>query len=87
VGILAEMAGRDGTGPPLVVPPTKATALVSTGNYDERMILPAVERALGRPEIALLGQASTDEVELPVAAIYCAQSTLGWGKLTCAEPV
>ena len=86
VGILAEMAGRDGTGPPLVVPPTKATALVSTGNYDERMILPAVERALGRERIALLDQASTDEVELPVAVIYCAQSTLGWGKLTCAAP-
>ncbi len=86
VGILAEMAGRDGTGPPLVVPPTKATALVSTGNYDERMTLPAVERALGRTKIALLDQDSTDEVELPVAAIYCAQSTLGWGKLTCAEP-
>ncbi len=85
VGILAEMAGRDGTGPPLVVPPTKATALVSTGNYDERMTLPAVERALGRDRIALLDQPSTDEVELPVAAIYCAQSTLGWGRLTCAE--
>ena len=85
VGILAEMAGRDGTGPPLVVPPTKATALVSTGNYDERMTLPAVERALGRDRIALLDQASTEEVELPVAVIYCAQSTLGWGRLTCAE--
>jgi glycine reductase len=85
VGILAEMAGRDGTGPPLVVPPAKATALVSTGNYDERMTLPAVERALGRERIALLDQPSTDEVELPVAAIYCAQSTLGWGRLTCAE--
>ena len=85
IGILAEMAGRDGTGPPLVVPPTKATALVSTGNYDERMTLPAVQRALGRPSIALLDQPSTDEVELPVAAIYCAQSTLGWGRLTCAE--
>jgi hypothetical protein len=85
VGILAEMAGRDGTGPPLVVPPTKATALVSTGNYDERMTLPAVKRALGRERIALLDQASTDEVQLPVAVIYCAQSTLGWGRLTCAE--
>jgi glycine reductase len=85
VGILAEMAGRDGTGPPLVVPPTKATALVSTGNYDERMTLPAVERALGRDRVALLDQPSIDEVELPVAAIYCAQSTLGWGRLTCAE--
>src|SRR3954452_15138181 len=86
IGILAEMAGRDGTGPPLVVPPTKATALVSTGNYDERMTLPAVERALGRERIALLDQLSTDEVQLPVAVIYCAQSTLGWGRLTCAEP-
>ena len=85
VGILAEMAGRDGTGPPLVVPPTKATALVSTGNYDERMTLPAVQRALGRDRVALLDQPSTDELELPVAAIYCAQSTLGWGSLTCAE--
>jgi hypothetical protein len=79
------MAGRDGTGPPLVVPPAKATALVSTGNYDERMTLPATERALGRERIALLDQPSTHEVELPVAAIYCAQSTLGWGRLTCAE--
>ncbi len=86
VGILAEMAGRDGTGPPLVVPPTKANALVSTGNYDERMTLPAVDRALGRDRIALLDQPSTDEIELPVAVIYCAQSTLGWGRLTCAEP-
>jgi glycine reductase len=85
VGILAEMAGRDGTGPPLVVPPTKATAMISTGNYDERMTLPACERALGRDRIALLDQPSTDEVELPVAVIYCAQSTLGWGRLTCAE--
>ncbi|HVF78582.1 MAG TPA: glycine/sarcosine/betaine reductase component B subunit [Solirubrobacteraceae bacterium] len=85
VGVLGEMAGRDGTGPPLVVPPTKATALVSTGNYDERMTLPACERALGRERIALLDQPSTDEVELPVAAVYCAQSTLGWGRLTCAE--
>lgn len=85
VGILAEMAGRDGTGPPLVVPPTKATAMVSTGNYDERMTLPACERALGRDRVALLDQPSTDELELPVAVIYCAQSTLGWGRLTCAE--
>jgi hypothetical protein len=85
VGILAEMAGRDGTGPPLVVPPTKATAMVSTGNYDERMTLPACDRALGRDRCALLDRPATDELELPVAAIYCAQSTLGWGRLTCAE--
>ncbi|HWC25548.1 MAG TPA: glycine/sarcosine/betaine reductase component B subunit [Solirubrobacteraceae bacterium] len=85
VGILAELAGRDGTGPPLVVPPTRATALISTGNYDERMTLPACDRALGRERIALVDRPATDEVELPVAAIYCAQTTLGWGRLTCYE--
>ena len=85
VGILGEMAGRDGTGPPLVVPPTKATAMVSTGNYDERMTLPACDRALGRDRCALVDRPSTDELELPVAAVYCALTTLGWGRLTCAE--
>jgi glycine reductase len=85
VGILGEMAGRDGTGPPLVVPPAKATAIASTGNYDERMTLPATERALGRERVALLDQPSTDELELPVAVVYCALTTLGWGRLTCAE--
>ena len=34
VGLFAEMAGADGTGPPVVVPPDRATAMVSTGNYD-----------------------------------------------------
>jgi glycine reductase len=87
VGILGEMAGRDGTGPPLVVAPTHAAAIASTGNYDERMTLPATDRALGRERVALLDQASTDELELPVAVVYCALSTLGWGRLTCAEAV
>ena len=53
VGIFAEMAGRDGTGPSLVVPPTRATAMVSVGNYDERLVLPACDRALGRERVAL----------------------------------
>ncbi len=86
VGIFAEMAGRDGTGPPLVVPPSSATAMVSVGNYDERLTLPACERALGGDRIALLDdRPATEELELPVAAIYCALNPLGWGRLTCFE--
>ncbi len=85
VGIFAEMAGRDGTGPPLVVPPTRATAMVSVGNYDERVVLPACDRALGKERVALLDRPATDALELPVAAIYCALSPLGWGHLTCSE--
>ncbi len=85
VGILPEMAGRDGTGPPLVVAPTRATAMVSTGNYDERVTLAACERSLGGERVALLDRPATDELELPVAAIYCSLSPLGWGRLTCHE--
>ncbi len=84
VGLFAEMAGPDGTGPPIVVPPERATAMVSTGNYDERLVLPAVERALGGDVVALLERPATDELELPIAVVYCALSPLGWGHLTCA---
>ncbi|MEN3314047.1 MAG: glycine reductase complex component subunit alpha and beta [Acidimicrobiaceae bacterium] len=87
VGLFAEMAGPDGTGPPIVVPPERATAMVSTGNYDERLVLPAVERALGGDAVALVDRPATDELQLPIAVVYCALSPLGWGHLTCAPEV
>ena len=84
VGLFGEMAGAEGTGPSVVVPPERATAMVSTGNYDERLTLPAVEVALGGAEVALLGVPATAELELPAAVVYCSLSPLGWGRLTCA---
>jgi len=86
VGIFGEMAGRDGTGPSLVVPPSRATAMVSVGNYDELISLPACEQAVGGDRLALLDRPATDAVELPAAVIYCALNPLGWGRLTCHEP-
>ena len=86
VGLFAEMAGPDGTGPPVVVPPEKATAMISTGNYDTRLSLPAMDRALGGEEVALLGVPATSAMELPTAVVLCALSPLGWSRLTCAEP-
>jgi len=82
VGLFGELAGADGTGPSLVVPPEKATAMVSTGNYDNRLTLPAVERALGGEDMRLLGVPATDELLLPAAVVYCSLSPLGWGRLT-----
>ena len=81
VGLFAEMSGLDGTGPPIVVPPERATAMVSTGNYDHRLTLPAVERAYGGERVALVDQPATEEMELPTAVIYCSLSCLGWGRL------
>lgn len=87
VALYAEMAGPDGTAPSIVVPPSKATAMVSTGNYDERLLLPAVERALGGDRVDVAGAGALDAMELPTAVIYCALSPLGWGHLTCREGV
>jgi glycine reductase complex component B subunit alpha and beta len=81
-GLFAEMAGADGSGSPLVVAPERATALVSTGNYDERLRLPAVERALGGPELVVAGTAADAALEVPTAVVYGSLNPLGWGRLT-----
>jgi hypothetical protein len=66
------------------VAPTRANALISTGNYDEMVILEASDRALGGERLGIVDAAATDEVELPVAAIYGSLNPLGWGRVTCA---
>ena len=81
VGLFAEMSGVDGTGPPIVVPPERATAMISTGNYDHRLNLPAVDRAYGGERLALLDVPAASEMELPTAVIYGGCSPLGWGRL------
>lgn len=87
IGLFAEMAGADGSGPPVVAPPDRATAMVSTGNYDERVQLPAVERAAGGERFDLVDAAATGAMEVPTAVIYAALSPLGWGRLTASAPV
>lgn len=86
VGLFAEMAGADGTGAPVVAPPERATAMVSTGNYDERLQLPAVERAAGGERFDLVDAPATATMEVPTALVYAALSPLGWGRLTAAAP-
>ena len=85
VGLFAEMAGVHGTAPPVVVHPERATAMVSTGNYDERLHLPAVERAVGGERVDLVGETATAPLVVPTAVVYGALSPLGWGRLTCRE--
>jgi glycine reductase complex component B subunit alpha and beta len=84
VGLFAEMAGPDGTGPPIVVAPERATAMISTGNYDTRLDRPEMERALGGEELALLGVPATSAMQLPTAVILASLGCLGGGRLTCA---
>lgn len=83
VGLFAEMAGRDGTDPGVVAPPRGGAALISTGNYDATVTLPAVARALGGGRLDIAGCSARAAVELPYAALLCALSPQGWGRLTC----
>jgi len=85
VGVFAEFAGPDGTGPPLVFPPRRATAMVSTGNYDLRLDLPAMERAFGGDRVDIADADATDEMTLPVATVHGALNLLGWGRLTSTQ--
>ena len=87
VGLFAEMAGADGSGPPVVAPPDRATAMVSTGNYDERLQLPAVDVALGGERFDLLDSPAAAALEVPTAVVYAALSPLGWGRLTASADV
>jgi sarcosine reductase len=82
VALYAEMSGADGTGPPLVAGPRRG-AVVSTGNYDQRVRLPAVERAFGGTRLGIADAEATAAVEVPTAAILSALSPLGAGRLTC----
>ena len=85
VALYAEMAGPDGTGPSIVVPPTRATAMVSTGNYDERLDLPPMDVALGGDTLDVAGLPAAAGMEVPTAVVYASLSPLGWGRLTCQE--
>jgi hypothetical protein len=82
VALYAEMSGADGTGPPLVAGPRRG-AVVSTGNYDQRLKLPAVDRAIGGSQLRIADADATAAIEIPTAAILSALSPLGAGWLTC----
>jgi glycine reductase complex component B subunit alpha and beta len=82
VALYAEMSGADGTGPPLVAGPRRG-AVISTGNYDQRIKLPAVDRAMGGSRLHIADADATAAVEIPTAAILSALSPLGAGWLTC----
>lgn len=85
VGIAAESSGPEGVGPPLVSVPVVEAALVSVGNTDERVSLPAMEASFGGERVDFLGCDARSAFETPVAALYCALSPLGWGRLRCSE--
>jgi len=85
-----EMAGDDGTDFGLVQRLPSAEPLVSTGNIDALLALPAVDRVLGGNEVLGVGghaasrQAGSAALALPVRHVFAAASPSGDGHLAGA---
>jgi sarcosine reductase len=63
---------------PDIVP--EATAIVSTGNREELVSLPAVERVLGG-EALWDGTDAAESLRLPLRHVLCSTNQLGYGRM------
>jgi sarcosine reductase len=81
VALINETAGVDGRQPSLVDYTPTANALVSTGNSDVLITLPAVENLLGGKKLTGWEENPQGQLNLPVAKIYTATNQLGVNKL------
>jgi glycine reductase len=79
--VLQEMAGARGADLGLVHSVPSADALVSTGNRDEIVILPPVQRVLG-PLALKDGTLAAGAVEISLRSLLCSTSQVGAHRLT-----
>ncbi len=80
--LVNEFAGADGGTPSLADVTDEAAWMVSTGNNDFLLNLPAVESARGFLD-ALLGAAPHQAATLPLTRIYASTNQLGFNILSC----
>ena len=84
--VVDEPAGPDGTAPPLSdASSDRADAFVSTGNSNESIELPAVERVIGGQALAGLNDPPQGALRVPVMMIPSATSQVGFTRLTTVE--
>lgn len=90
VAITDEFAGPDGASPSLADTTPEADAIVSTGNANERIVLPAMDRVVGPPhQIGKLAGAGATcvhpdgSLEVELQLVIGATNQLGHGSLRC----
>ena len=79
--LMAELAGPDGRTPPLLGSPPEADALVSLGNYEEPVPLPAVERVIGGESLRMVDKPIAGPLTIPTAAFVGSLSPVGLGSI------
>lgn len=84
-GILNELANADGTDYGLVTYVDEADALVSTGNREELVELPPMEKVYGGKYILDSGSEALDSITVPYRNIFCANTMVGDAFITAKE--
>jgi glycine reductase len=83
--LLNEIAGADGDQPSLVDTSSFADAVVTTGNNDDVVALPAMDRAIGGDEIAGVPVKPAEAFKTPLGRIYTATCQFGATAMTVQE--
>jgi glycine reductase complex component B subunit alpha and beta len=81
--LVNEFAGGDGTTPSLAETTPEATAIVSAGNNDHRITLPARKEFIGFAPLAGLEGDAAGEIVVPLSRIYASTNQLGFNILSC----
>lgn len=84
--VVDEPSGPDGTAQPLSdASSDRADAFISTGNSNEAIELPAVERVIGGTALAVTSDPPEGALTVPVMLIPSATSQVGYTRLTTVE--
>lgn len=75
--IMAEMAGPEGADNPFVDFVREANLIVSVGNQEERLDLPAMERVVGGDALLETGEDPRGRLLIPTRHLYCATCQVG----------
>jgi betaine reductase len=81
--ILNEFAGGEGTTPSLAETTPAAGHIVSTGNNDYPLSLPAVESFVGSKAFPGVAGAVTGRLVLPLTRVHSSTNQLGFNRLSC----
>ncbi len=82
--ILNEFAGEDGKTPSLAETTAEAEHIVSTGNNDFRITLPAAETIIGSDRFPGVENSLKETASLPLSRVHSSTNQLGFGYLSCS---
>lgn len=83
--ILNEFAGENGTTPSLAETTDEARHIVSTGNNDHRIILPAAEKLIGADNFPGIDNSLKEKITLPLTRIHSSTNQLGYNYISCNQ--